>query len=162
LFYPHSLLPASSSPDIQSLNNSVTLIGADTLSDLDAATKSYLTMNMCATATAGNLPIECIIFRGRTTIVPEIGIFLNQQLVYVPVGTTVRNIAESMFNANVLSWNNSSPFTFSRLWTDGNPSQLPTYIRVNFSPSSSSLPNASTYELPVLMGDSFVIAGGSK
>ncbi|MEW6130185.1 MAG: hypothetical protein AB1757_24325 [Acidobacteriota bacterium] len=95
LFYPPQLAPGNR-PDNAALYDNVTLIGADTLSDLYAATAAYLQGQTCATVAKGNLPIICSYFRGRAIAVPEIGVCVNTpfgaQSLSVPVGTTARNL----------------------------------------------------------------------
>ncbi|MBI3653169.1 MAG: hypothetical protein HY231_19245 [Acidobacteria bacterium] len=118
LFYPPQLAPGER-PDNAGMWDNVTLIGADTLSDLYAATSSFVSKQSCTAAAAGNQPILCTYFRGRTIVVPEILVGLNSPSTtmgqYVPVGTTLRNLLDIVGNCNfpILT---SATNTVTNLW----------------------------------------------
>jgi hypothetical protein len=101
LFYPTQLPPATAPGDSR-LTRNVTLLGADTLADLQAATSAYTADGTVAAASSGNLPIIAASFRGRAVAVPEIGVYVNRRvgdyrqstLTYVPLGTTLRQLLD--------------------------------------------------------------------
>ena len=72
LFYP-SQIPASTTANT-GITQNVTLIGADSLSDLNKATNSYITSGQTIET---SIPIIYIFFRGRTVVTPEILININ-------------------------------------------------------------------------------------
>ena len=79
--------------------NNVTLIGADTLADLYAATTQYLGSGLCAASPTNT--IACTFFRGRDIVVPEVLFRVNGDPAYVPLGTTVRNLIEREIDLEV-------------------------------------------------------------
>jgi hypothetical protein len=92
LFYPQSLPAGDTAGDVGPAKN-VTLIGADTLADLGAATAAYTTTGTQVGGTA-----VYAIFRGRTIVVPEIPILVDSGSgavkEFVPVGTSLMNILQ--------------------------------------------------------------------
>ncbi len=105
LIYPSSIADATQTGSLDPSSNA-TLVGANTLADLNAATDSYPTIPS---------PSVYLFFLGRATVVPEIPIWLNIQTIpntnatlskplagtpvqtvqqYVPVGTTLANLIE--------------------------------------------------------------------
>jgi len=69
------------------------LLGADTYSDLDAATKAFLeNNNQCIVAAKGNQPIVSISFTGRVIASVDLECLVNGGREYVSIGTTVRDI----------------------------------------------------------------------
>lgn len=86
LLYPQSF-PSSDSTGYAGVQQNVTLIGANTINDLNGATLAYLSRGNC-----DGFPVTTAFFRGRATITPEIPVFINSQLRYVPVGTTLRDL----------------------------------------------------------------------
>ena len=65
----------------------VTLLGADDLTTLAAATNAYYTSGR------PTAPLVAY-FRGRATVVPELPCFVDGALRYVPLATTVRHVLE--------------------------------------------------------------------
>jgi hypothetical protein len=92
LIWPSEWSGTAVAPQGPSPANSVTLFGADTPGDLRAATQAYSQTGQCAQAAAGNQPILCRFFSGRTVVVPEIPISLHNSQTWVPVGTTLRHL----------------------------------------------------------------------
>lgn len=94
LFYPPSV-PRSSQPGDLASNDNTTLVGAQTLAQLNAATASY---------PQSSPPSVSTIFLGRAIAIPEIPIWLTVQtpsgnviqtvLEYIPIGTTLNNLIE--------------------------------------------------------------------
>jgi hypothetical protein len=109
LFFPTSLPNTSTGPNAQTDNaatiatsgssilplNYIALVGANTLSDLNAATAAY---QNGAWPPAPQNSIIWALFRGRDIAVPEIVVYVNGTPVSVPVGSTVRNLVETQSN----------------------------------------------------------------
>jgi hypothetical protein len=148
------------------LSQNVTLLGADTPTDLANATSNYLSTKTCSTASPGNRPIICAYFTGRTTVVPEIPVSYLRQLLYVPVGTTIQNLLDIY---NVLQPDQVIPclssFAFYRnaaaaLNVPNGPSQSYIQQLVSFATNTVSvpIPNSSgsltQWDLPLVKGDS--------
>lgn len=83
LLYPPTFTASDGTGAVGPQENAV-LIGAASWSDLTAATATYL-----AQRTA---PATSLSFRGRTTVVPEVPLYLQNQRVYVTLGTTIRHV----------------------------------------------------------------------
>ncbi len=68
----------------------VTILGTDTLADLQAATADF-------DPDGESLPTRgtTFFFRGKAFITPEIQVFVGNEPTYVPVGTTLRQLIES-------------------------------------------------------------------
>ena len=156
LFYPTQLPPATAPGDGR-LSRNVTLVGADTLLDLKAATDAYI-QSGTPTATTSGLPIIAIGFRGRAIAVPEIAVYVNRQagdmrhsaLVYVPVGTTLRQLLDQQAGA----WNpgqlyGESMITLRRFWAEDDG--VPKYRRVRLYPSRQT--DIRVFDLPLAKSD---------
>jgi hypothetical protein len=162
LFYPTQLPPATAPGDGR-LTRNATLIGADTLADLEAATDAYSQGGEIAAA-AGGLPIIAIGFRGRAVVVPEIGVSVTRRvgdtrqiaLTYVPLGTTLRQLLDQQAGA----WNprqiidDSGPIALRRFWAEDDG--VPQYRRVKLNPSRAA--DVRVFDLPLLRGDMLEIA----
>ncbi|HYO16668.1 MAG TPA: hypothetical protein VE685_26005 [Thermoanaerobaculia bacterium] len=88
-------------------------------------------------------------FRGRAMVVPEILITMNGEPFYVPVGTTLRNIAERSRNVSS-SADRSTVKLFRR--TDG--SRAPVDL------TAKSVNGFDPFDVPLLSGDRIVLKGG--
>lgn len=189
LFYPNTYIAANVAGNT-ALASNVALIGADTLTDMGTATSQYLTKGLCGQAQPGNLPIICLVFLGRVIAIPEIAITLSStltlqsgqpavtysQLLYVPIGTTVRHMLDRLTD-----WNPTlgvCPMTHSR--TDNkyeyDPSSLPlvslqrlrpdlqSYLPVlspvQLAPTSWTAPTPAPplFDLPLLKGDCLTLS----
>jgi hypothetical protein len=159
LFFPTQLPPATAAGDTRLARN-VTLIGADTLGDLQMATTAYIQRAEIGTAASGNLPIIAIGFRGRTVAVPEIGVYINRQvggdlrhsaLTYVPVGTTLRQLLDQQAGA----WNpgqlygESGTIKLWRFWAEDNG--VPQYRKVILNPVRTT--DVRVFDLPLARSD---------
>jgi|GEM_PF-3172428 len=89
LVYPPNF-PSSDGPTSINPNNNILIVGGPTFSRLEAATDHYLQY--------GNLDgfadTVSAFFRGRAVIFPEIPCTIDGQLLYVPAGTTVRQLLD--------------------------------------------------------------------
>ena len=166
LIYPSPMNDPTKVYGQPGLSQNVTLLGADTPTDLANATSNYLSTKTCSTASPGNRPIICAYFTGRTTVVPEIPVSYLRQLLYVPVGTTIQNLLDIY---NVLQPDQVIPclssFAFYRnaaaaLNVPNGPSQSYIQQLVSFATNTVSvpIPNSSgsltQWDLPLVKGDS--------
>jgi hypothetical protein len=89
LCYPAALSSADA-PGRVGPSQSITLLGATTPAVLSAATQEYYRRgNVDASDDVG-----VAYFRGRAMLIPEIPCLLNDTLVYVPLGTTYRQLLQ--------------------------------------------------------------------
>lgn len=88
LFYP-SKFKSSDSTGAVGVTNNVAIFGADSYSDLETATDLYVKNGDFYGAKGIST-----FFRGRVVIVPETVCFVQSVPIYVPVGTTVRQLIE--------------------------------------------------------------------
>jgi hypothetical protein len=150
--YPPNFL-AGDSVLIGDASQNIALIGADTLAILSAATDAYYTKPL--TAVNGSV---MAVFRGRVTLVPEITVFVNNTPLYVPVGTTVRNLL-SRFMVLPRFADFALRVTYKRtvvgpnfFGDDANP--FPNFVSMIFQKPDPNHPSATTaFDLPVLAGD---------
>lgn len=159
LFYP-TQLPAATAPGDARQARNVTLIGADTLPDLVAATDAYQRDSTLAVAAKDNLPIIALGFRGRAIAVPEIGVYVNRQvgdsirhtaLTYVPIGTTLRQLLDQQAGAwnPGLLYGESGTITLRRFWAEDDG--VPKYRRVMLNPVRAT--DVRVFDLPLAKSD---------
>jgi Concanavalin A-like lectin/glucanases superfamily len=89
LFYPNQF------SDLAGARNSeraITIVGAINFSELRTATDQYL-RNGAIQLSTDNSRVS-FFFRGRVTVIPEITVFVQEQPVDIPVGTTLRQLIE--------------------------------------------------------------------
>ena len=154
LFYPQQF---SGSGGRAGAERVATLVGATSLKALDTATELYTSRN-------GVLPpspqYASFYFRGRAAVIPEIAVFMQEQLLYVPVGTTVRQLVERFAGIPISNLPRPDAGQFQgiarprRLVHEGN-ANTPTYKFLNFGDYPSFQGNQDVYDLPVLKGDRF-------
>lgn len=120
------------------------LIGADSYGDLDDGS-SILKRN----------------FLGRAIIIPEILVYVNQRLVYIPLGTTLRQLLErssglpatGFFTENAPSASILAPsFKMNRLVHEGLNSK-PVYKSVDLGAYATFTSGADLFDLPLVKGD---------
>ncbi len=167
LFYPPNF--SSSSQGNTSTANNVMLIGANTLADLTAATTAYLQNQSCA---PGATSVLCNLFRGRAIAIPEILVYLADQTVnfppgtqptvgaqpvYVPVGTTVRNLIERRFNWIFTQAYPESKISLMRPYRqisrNAAPPKPSNYNTVQFNQSTAPVTRPDNYDAPLVKGD---------
>jgi hypothetical protein len=158
LLLPLALSPAAIPGDAE-LGDSVTLVGAETRADLEAATAKFQAGEP-ASGTAA--PLVYSIFRGRAAVQPQISVSWGSWPEWVPLGTTVRDFVEQFAFAHPSAWNNSaskphpenSPFGLTRPVTSpaGNFGEG---RQVFFNPQEAEVSDPLVYELPVIQGDRF-------
>ncbi|ESA32104.1 secreted protein containing duf1592 [Leptolyngbya sp. Heron Island J] len=113
------------------------LIGANDFNTLEQATNFYRNPGTARIQPPTNIAL--VYFRGRATVVPEIAIFVQEQPDFVPVGTTLRQVAER-YGQTALR---ARP---QRLVHEG-VNNRPDYRFINLDN------NATALDLPLLQGD---------
>jgi len=156
LVYPQSFLnttaPGTASPDLNAL-----LIAASKLSDLDTATRNI------RSGAPVDTKVGMLYFRGRTTLAPQIRVWVNDVEQYVPVGTTVGQIlAQRAMDPSAVDL----PLTGLRLRRGIGPALVgsPAFydvgagaaVRLDWAPAGK----AALTALPVLGGDRIYLGAG--
>jgi hypothetical protein len=158
LCYP-TQMPPSDAPGFVGPRKNVTLIGANDLASLAAATQAYY--GGAQTGGPDLKDVSTTFFRGRVLIVPEILCFMNDTQVYVPVGTTFRQLVQRfglLTRLPGLRLHLGSDFSAHRyvpsfqLSNDRKTVEYnDTYADINIDPSGPGL--ADGYDVPVLASD---------
>jgi hypothetical protein len=158
LFYPSTMSPASTPGNLDIASN-VVLVGAATLADLNAATSSYP-----AIGSSGTPPTICFVFFGRAIVVPEIPITVqvglqSTSLQYVPVGTTIANLAER-FTTLPLNPGTSSGITVLRRMGGELQNSITQYVNATVAPYTQNMAAipAAVWDVPLISGDAVTIS----
>ena len=135
LVYPSQAETSTGSLETE---QAATLIGATSLTALDTKTD-----------------VVSFYFRGRATVIPEIAVVLRGQAVFVPVGTTLRQLlAQTVSLPSVLTGQSLLQSTgkprLSRLVHEGISNQ-PSYRFINLEE------NIPVFDLPLVKGDRIVL-----
>ncbi|TNE61368.1 MAG: LamG domain-containing protein [Bacteroidetes bacterium] len=142
LFFPNEAIPADA-PE-----RSVTIVGAERWQDLPT--------EIPVTETAGQISF---FFRDKATIIPEIQVFVGNREMYVPVGTTMRQLIEKYANIPAASVSEPNLTAFlgrdrpRRLIHTGKDS-APAYRFLNVNTNSVEH-NQDVFDLPLVKGDKF-------
>jgi hypothetical protein len=162
LCYP-AQFGASDSSGWTGTQGNVTLLGADTLAALNAATEQCVAGNRVTTPGA-----VAAFFRGRTYLVPEVMVLVNNAPHYVPLGTTVRQLFGRFcvlprmgnFVPGSFHYFRFAPVgTLRRTVVNPLPGYPNPYRPVLFESSPVAGPDA--FDLPVLAGDGYNFAFAS-
>jgi len=158
LFYPGQFSVVAAPKGSE---RTITLVGAASLADLATATEQYR-KNGSVQATDTRISF---FFRGRVMVVPEIAIFVQEQPIYVSLGTTLRQVAERFTGIPVSALRSQRLQSFQgalrprRLIHSGiNSSPAYRFIDLTVEPSNVNNANANeldAYDLPVVQGDRF-------
>lgn len=153
LFYPNQL---SNTAGHNGAERVVVLIGADNLNEMKTATDNYLSNNGELPNTNGAIGFY---FRGRATVIPEISIFVNEQPIHVPVGTTVRQLMEQYDNIpadqpDQIPARLQGTFRPKRLIHKG-VNNMPSYQFINYKEIHKKSSGLDEFDLPVVKGDRF-------
>ncbi len=158
LCYP-TQMPSSDAPGFVGTRKNVTLIGANDLTSLAAATQAYYGGGPLGGPDLKD--VSTTFFRGRVLIVPEILCFMNDTQVYVPVGTTFRQLVQRfglLTRLPGLRLHLGSDFSAHRYLPsfhqsdDHNTVEYDdTYADINIDPSGPGLIDG--YDVPVLASD---------
>jgi len=167
LVYPSVFAAAGSIDNVGTSNQtSSILLGADTFTDLEAATNAIVGGDSgCGTAAPGNNPVVSIQFTGRTVAVPEITVLLRNVVTFLPVGTTLRGVIQQIADpapSQFLDTSGQVSQLGAFLWrwfqaTDPNTAQnTNVYGQNGFSFPQAGLvgPYGDQWDLPLLKGDS--------
>jgi hypothetical protein len=150
LFYPTAQFAAW--PGYASCTEMCTLVGTQYLEDIALATSDYT--GGSTVRSSGKGPIACTFFRGRTLIIPEMPIRVNADRVWVPVGTTARQLVESYTLPTFTSTNwQSQPVICYRVWS---PADVGTglTLQVQYMQDGSFPGSVDAWDMPLLKGDS--------
>src|SRR5580704_9523657 len=156
LVYPPSF-PSTNQPGTPYPEFNALLIAASKLSDLDAATRAVRSGGQVDTK------LGVLYFRGRTTLAPQIRVWVNDVEQYVPVGTTVGQIlAQRAMDPSAVDL----PLTGLRLRRGIGPALVgsPAFydvgagaaVRLDWAPAGK----AALTALPVLGGDRIYLGAG--
>lgn len=131
-----------------------TFLGSDDLAGLEGATPSLL--NNGSVTPNG---VISFYFRGKATVIPEIQIFISDNPVYVPVGTTIRQLVERQAGLPAPGLGEDLGAFLGvarplRLLHEG-PNSRPTYVFLNMETYSTFGDTSDLFDLPVIMGDRF-------
>ena len=156
LVYPPSF-PSTNQPGTPYPEFNALLIAASKLSELDAATRAIRSGGQVDTK------LGVLYFRGRTTLAPQIRVWVNDVEQYVPVGTTVGQIlAQRAMDPSAVDL----PLTGLRLRRGIGPALVgsPAFydvgaaaaVRLDWAPAGK----AALTALPVLGGDRIYLGAG--
>ncbi len=169
LLWPASFSGAGSVDNAGTTNQlSCTLLGASTFADIEAATAATLAgQSACGTQSSGDDPIVSSSFTGRVTLVPELWIWVGGMPQRVPVGTTVRNVAQRFADPIPLQMQagGGSPTNFKltvQRWTQANAQPITASIPgfdlslIDLSKGSAAVgPLGDGFDTPLVKGDNF-------
>jgi hypothetical protein len=157
LFFPSTMTSPSQAGSADIASN-VVLVGAATLADLNAATKSYP-----AIGSGGSPPTICFVFLGRAIAVPEIPITVqvgsqSSALQYVPVGTTIANVAERFTTLPLAPPPPSTGISVTRRMGGElqNANPYPSALLAPYTQNMAAIP-AAVWDVPLISGDAVTI-----
>ena len=170
LVWPASFSGAGSVDNAGTINQlSCVLLGASTFADLEAATAATVAgQSACGTQGSGSDPIVSIAFTGRVTLVPEIWIWALGTPQRVPIGTTVRNIAQRFADPIAMQMQLGTNISNLQLavqrWTQINAPPInpntPSFNigAIDLSKGASAVgPLGDGFDTPLIKGDSLSI-----
>jgi hypothetical protein len=148
LFYPPTF-PSSDGTGETGTAQNVVLIGAPNRTDLETATTNYV---------AGNaLPTDAVAvwFRGRTTVVPEVPVFLQGNRTGVAVGTSARDVLSGLAPIPRSTATQVAAHTCMRPFNGlGSTWVAISYADIPLGSQPPWSPTIDTFDLPLLGGDS--------
>lgn len=155
LFYPNQF---SNLAAPRGSERTITLVGAASLVDLEAATDQYR-KNGSVQTSENRIGF---FFRGRVMVIPEIAIFVQEQPVYVSLGTTLRQVVERFQGIPVSAASNQSLGGFqgmlrSRRLIHTGVNSSPTYRFIELDTYTQYPNGIDVYDLPVVQGDRFYL-----
>lgn len=154
LFYPKQ--PTSTGLGMERV---VTIVGTESLGDMISVTNNF-------NANGSILPGKgsSFFFRGKAMIVPEIQVFVGKIAVYVPVGTTIRQLMEMFDTVPAAGLPGQDLKGFAglsrpmRILHEGLDSKASyRFINLDLSGSEKAKNGLDALDMPVLKGDRFVI-----
>ena len=96
LIYPNQFSNPGTISSQPQISQNVTLLGANSLAELNKATEIYVSSKTCP-ASSQHATV-CLYFSGRVSIVPEIPIMIAHKTHYVPIGTTLQDLLNTLFS----------------------------------------------------------------
>lgn len=171
LVWPGSFSGAGSVANAGTGNQlSCVLLGAASFADLEAATAAVIgDQSACGTGSAAAPPVVSISFTGRVTLVPEIWVWVLGAAQRVPVGTTVRNLAQRFADPIPLQMQGGggSPTNLQlalQRWAQTNVPPVnpwsPTFgvVAIDLSQAAAAAgPLGDGFDAPLVKGDWFAI-----
>lgn len=164
LVYPRTATGPRQTSAAPAFGRAPALLGADTLTDLAAATTAYFKDGTCVTATSGR-PVVSAAFAGRTSVVPEILVKILGEWRYLPVGSTMQQLLDlysPLFRWQLTSVDMSQKTRLNRVTIAGLQGNLipfgPTAVTFSQTTQYIAQPNGgqlSQWDLPLLQGDTF-------
>jgi hypothetical protein len=151
---------------------SVNLVGATTYKDLDAATQALLSgQSACGTESQGSQPVVSISFNSRVIAAPEIPILVNGQQIYIPLGTTLRAVAQRFADPGPMQFQSVNGYTdginitlkrWHQTTVDAYAQPTSTYSQKGFTFISSGQapalgPNGDVFDMPLFKGDAITL-----
>jgi len=150
LFYPNAY-PGISSAGWFGTEKNITLIGADTTTNLQRVTDDEYLKKGAVTSGNG----QAFYFRGRTTVIPEIAIQVNGQSEYVALGATFRQLLERYLSVpGAMDGQDLSQIGVQaqRLMHQGLDGKQ-TYRTIHFEHYQVYSDGSDVYDIPLLKGD---------
>jgi hypothetical protein len=170
LIYPNQFGNPTAVGTQPRISQNVTLLGANSLAELNAATKTYVSTKTCA-ASANNSVI-CLYFSGRTSVIPEIPVVIQGSTQYLPVGTTFQDALDSVISLppngvigmlqanNIVFWRYSyNALCSSSSFTQSNPAFE---AQTNYVPAGGSGNLLTQLDLPLIQGDAISISSANQ
>ena len=156
LVYPRTMPGPTQTSAAPVYGQTPALLGADTLTDLAAATTAYFKDGTCVAAKSGR-PVICAAFAGRTSVVPEVLVQIFGQSLYLPIGSTVQQLLDLW--SPLLRAQSSTRLRFWRMNLPGlssTPDFGPTLV--TFANPTQFVPQPdggqlSQWDLPLIQGD---------
>ncbi|MGH3150026.1 MAG: hypothetical protein ACRDOB_04755 [Streptosporangiaceae bacterium] len=157
LYYP-AVYPSSDGSGFAAAAQNPVLVGAPTRDVLETAGRQYLSDGTVPSPAVG------VWFRGRTTVVPEIPILLQNELRHVTLGCTLRGLFAAFMPLPWLPGNVPSQFMFrlSTPLTAAGPNlkygPLGPYVLVGLNSTYAVYSDTlDSFDLPLVGGDSITI-----
>ena len=156
--YYRLIYPSNFSAENSSINpaQQVSIIGADTYTQLAAATEQFLK--------SGIVPIGVPVFyfHGKAAVVPEIAVFVREHPVYVSLGTTLRQLLERYSGLSTSAISGQDMHTFLgnsrplRIVHEGIENR-PSYRFINIAETEYATDGTDSLDLALIKGDRFYI-----
>ena len=159
ILYPKTFISPTYSGNPGASEN-VTLVGADTRALIQSATDDY--ENGRPIFTGAN--VDAVYFAGRALLIPELLMFVNSVPTWVTLGTTLRNVVESVGHfAFATASGDLGSFSIARQYYQMNdqapPQPATNYLGITLIPVAdvTQYLGPEVYELPVIAGDSIKV-----
>jgi len=159
LIYPNQFGNPTAIGTQPRISQNITLLGANSLAELNAATKTYVSTKTCAAA--ANNSVICLYFSGRTSVTPEIPVVIRGSTQYLPVGATFQDALDSVISLppngvigmlqanNIVFWR----YSYNALCSSSSftQSSLSFEAQTNYVPAGAGA--LTQLDLPLIQGD---------